>query len=345
MWQMACKTRILTVFPFYFLADIIKCGTSHRTPHHAVLTCVRIQRHMRQHARHKCIRNSRTVTIRFTTIITTKNTRGGRKGNIIQTFLIWTLIMIENLIRRLLHRGVSYQTITRAVLLRHRRSGAFIIPFPHRHHRRQILRDNDDYYDYDIFYIFVFELLWLVLVLLHQAAQGCLEYLWEFCQQRVPVINWEHLPSTEGLFQLFLICFQHGYNNVCSSVEVPILLFIIIWECDPYAFLRCTTWVVSSCSERVNQGFLPLHTLHFSRFYIQFCSPFNNWSKVFKNHYFIPLGDDFNTQLPVVRRFRLALAGFFCSKQWQPPGTRRNRRSTCGCVFRFAPRPNVSMTV
>ena len=160
-----------------------------------------------------------------------------------------------------------------------------------------------------------------------------------------PVINWEHLPSTEGLFQLFFIHIQHGCNNVCSSLEVPILLFIIIWECDPYAFLRCTTWVVSSCSERVNQGFLPLHTLHFSRFYIQFCSPFNNWSKVFKNHYFISLGDDFNTQLPVVRRFRLALAGFFCSKQWQPPGTRRNRRSTCGCVFRFVPRPNVSMTV
>ena len=46
------------------------------------------------------------------------------------------------------------------------------------------------------------------------------------------------------------------------------------------------------------------------------------------------LRDGFKTQPPVDRRFRPVSPGFHCSKQWQPPGTGRNRRSTGGWVLK-----------
>ena len=46
------------------------------------------------------------------------------------------------------------------------------------------------------------------------------------------------------------------------------------------------------------------------------------------------LRDDFKTQTPVDRRFRSFLAGFYCSKQWQPLGTGRNRQSAGGWVLK-----------
>ena len=44
--------------------------------------------------------------------------------------------------------------------------------------------------------------------------------------------------------------------------------------------------------------------------------------------------DGFKTQPPVDRRFRPVPPSFCCSKQWQPPGTGRNRRSTGGWVLK-----------
>ena len=44
--------------------------------------------------------------------------------------------------------------------------------------------------------------------------------------------------------------------------------------------------------------------------------------------------DGFKTQPPVDRRFRPVPPGFYCSKQWQPPRTGRNRRSTGGWVLK-----------
>ena len=44
--------------------------------------------------------------------------------------------------------------------------------------------------------------------------------------------------------------------------------------------------------------------------------------------------DDFKTQPPVDCRFRPVLGGFYCSKQWQPLRTGRNRRSTGGWVLK-----------
>ena len=46
------------------------------------------------------------------------------------------------------------------------------------------------------------------------------------------------------------------------------------------------------------------------------------------------LRDGFKTQPLVDRRFRPVPSGFYCSKQWQPPGTGRNRRSTSGWVLK-----------
>ena len=46
------------------------------------------------------------------------------------------------------------------------------------------------------------------------------------------------------------------------------------------------------------------------------------------------LRDDFRTQPLVNRRFRPVPGGFYCSKQWQPTGTRLNRRSTGGWVLK-----------
>ena len=46
------------------------------------------------------------------------------------------------------------------------------------------------------------------------------------------------------------------------------------------------------------------------------------------------LRDGFKTQPPVDRRFSPVPAGFYCSKQWQPPGTGQNRRSTGGWVLK-----------
>ena len=44
--------------------------------------------------------------------------------------------------------------------------------------------------------------------------------------------------------------------------------------------------------------------------------------------------DGFKTQPPVDRQFRPVPASFYCSKQWQPPGTGRNRWSTGGWVLK-----------
>ena len=44
--------------------------------------------------------------------------------------------------------------------------------------------------------------------------------------------------------------------------------------------------------------------------------------------------DGFKTQPPVDRRFRPVPPGFYCTKQWQPPGTGRNHRSTVGWVLK-----------
>ena len=46
------------------------------------------------------------------------------------------------------------------------------------------------------------------------------------------------------------------------------------------------------------------------------------------------LGAASKPQPPVDRRFRPVPPGFYCSKQWQPPGTRQNRRSTGGWVLK-----------
>ena len=53
---------------------------------------------------------------------------------------------------------------------------------------------------------------------------------------------------------------------------------------------------------------------------------------VIKNYYFVR--DGFKTQPPVDRRFRPVPPCFYCSKQWQSPGTGRNRRSTGGWVLK-----------
>ena len=42
----------------------------------------------------------------------------------------------------------------------------------------------------------------------------------------------------------------------------------------------------------------------------------------------------FKTQPPVDRRFRPVPPGCYCSKQWQPQGTGRNRQSTGGWVLK-----------
>ena len=44
--------------------------------------------------------------------------------------------------------------------------------------------------------------------------------------------------------------------------------------------------------------------------------------------------DDFKTQPPVDRWFCPVPPGFYCSKQWQPPWTGRNLRSTGGWVLK-----------
>ena len=44
--------------------------------------------------------------------------------------------------------------------------------------------------------------------------------------------------------------------------------------------------------------------------------------------------DGFKPQPPVDRWFRPVPPGFYCCKQWQPPWTRRNRRSTGGWVLK-----------
>ena len=46
------------------------------------------------------------------------------------------------------------------------------------------------------------------------------------------------------------------------------------------------------------------------------------------------LRDGFKTQPAVGRRFRPVPPGFYCCKQWQPPGTGRNRWSTGGWVLK-----------
>ena len=50
----------------------------------------------------------------------------------------------------------------------------------------------------------------------------------------------------------------------------------------------------------------------------------------------LKLRDDFKTQPPVDRLFRPVPVptGFYCSKQWQPPGSGQNRRSTGGWVLK-----------
>ena len=50
--------------------------------------------------------------------------------------------------------------------------------------------------------------------------------------------------------------------------------------------------------------------------------------------WWLVLRDDFKTQPPVDWRFHPVPGVFYCSKQWQPPGTRRNRRSTGGWVLK-----------
>ena len=50
--------------------------------------------------------------------------------------------------------------------------------------------------------------------------------------------------------------------------------------------------------------------------------------------YFKWLRDGFKTQPPVDRGFRPVPPSFYCSKQWQLPGTGRNRRSTGGWVLK-----------
>ena len=50
--------------------------------------------------------------------------------------------------------------------------------------------------------------------------------------------------------------------------------------------------------------------------------------------YLISLRAGFKTQPLVNRRFRPVTAGFYCSKQGQPPRTGRNRRSTGGWVLK-----------
>ena len=58
---------------------------------------------------------------------------------------------------------------------------------------------------------------------------------------------------------------------------------------------------------------------------------------IFKTSFYfnvIEVRDNFKTQLPVDRRFRPVPAGFYCSKQRQPPGTVRNHRSTGGWVLK-----------
>ena len=60
----------------------------------------------------------------------------------------------------------------------------------------------------------------------------------------------------------------------------------------------------------------------------------NNFCVAFLENFFIEFRDGLKTQPPVDRRFRPVLGGFYRSKQWQPPGTGRNRRSTGGWVLK-----------
>ena len=143
------------------LTDIIKCVIYRHLLRLVAPMCARTQNPMQTHVEHKCsTRNTcynsnmlptagvtrevagvTTTTSRIITIIGIKNTRGGRKGNITQTFPIWTLIMIRNHTPLPRLRGVSCRTITRAARPRRRRSGAFLILTPLPRHRRPIQRD------------------------------------------------------------------------------------------------------------------------------------------------------------------------------------------------------------
>ena len=55
--------------------------------------------------------------------------------------------------------------------------------------------------------------------------------------------------------------------------------------------------------------------------------PFSKWDQVY-------IRNGFKTQPSVDRRFRPVPPGSYCSKQWQPPGTGRNRWSTGGWVLK-----------
>ena len=56
--------------------------------------------------------------------------------------------------------------------------------------------------------------------------------------------------------------------------------------------------------------------------------------KLYTCTYSYMIRDGFKTLPPVDRRFCPVPPGLYCSKQWQPPGTGRNRRSTGGWVLK-----------
>ena len=74
-------------------------------------------------------------------------------------------------------------------------------------------------------------------------------------------------------------------------------------------------------------GISRLFSLHYVYWWI-------NYVNHLTRKYAIKLRDGFKTQPPVDRRFRPVPTSSYCSKQWKPPGTGRNRRSTGGWVLK-----------
>ena len=72
-----------------------------------------------------------------------------------------------------------------------------------------------------------------------------------------------------------------------------------------------------------------------SRFWVFiWCSFFLSFKMTWWYYLSKMIRDGFKTQPPVDRRFRPVPPGFYCSKQWQPPGNGRNRRLTGGWVLK-----------
>ena len=111
------------------------------------------------------------------------------------------------------------------------------------------------------------------------------------------------------------------------------------FKLNPQPFIlsrRCSAATLKTWQREINQGLAELSGWRRLSLHPQ------TLSNVSSSHprYLTPVGskwlrDGFKTQPPVDQRFRPVPAGFYCSKQWQPPRTGQNRRSTGGWVLKL----------